>query len=203
MTVLTGKFSTFDIATINGGPTPDIATRLEEHLRRERELGVWSYPHFVRYLRAIIYKLTPEPHHCTRMVLDAADEIIAEKAAPRRLAHLITMPPTSHGRGRAAREAANAICEIIGYWSGYQGVTLMRADDQRLNYERALGIAKSAERGALDVNLTADELYECAVAANTDAEIDADRRDAAIAAMSVGHFKLAHDIATDAPGEKS
>lgn len=179
-------------------------------MRHERELGVWSYPHFVRYLRAIIYKLTPKPHHCTQMVLDAANEILAEKAAPRRLAHLVTTPPNTYGasrlqpsHGRAAREVANAICEIVGYWSGHQGVTLMRADDTSLNYQRALAIAKDAERGALDVGLTADELYQCAVAANADTEIDANRRDAAIAAMSVGHFKLAHDIATDAPGDKN
>jgi hypothetical protein len=48
-----------------------------------------------------------------------------------------------------------------------------------------------------------NDLMECAVAANSDTEIDPNRRDAALAAMSAGHFKLAHDIVTDAPREKN
>ena len=170
-------------------------------MTRERELGVWSYPHFVRYLRAMIYKLTPKPHHCVQMVLDAADEILVERSAPRKLKHLTTVPPSKPGRGKAAREVANAICEVIGCWAGFHDVCVIRNDQER--YAVALTDAKRAEREALNVGLTLDELCECAVTANTDEEIDANRRDAAVAAMSVGHFKLAHEIVTDAPREKN
>jgi hypothetical protein len=176
---------------------------VEEYMTREKELGVWSYPHFVRYLRALIYKLTPAPHGCTQMVLDAVDEILTERCAPRLLKHLITNAPRKPGRGRAAREAANAICEVVSYWAGFQGATVMRARDEHNSYHRALALAKSAECEALDVGITANELYECAVVANTDATLDENRRDAALAAISAGHFKLAHEIATDAPDDKA
>ena len=170
-------------------------------MARERELSVWSYPHFVRYLRALIYRLTPKPHHCVQMVLDAADEIITERCAPRKLKHLMTDPPRKPGRGQAAREVANAICEVIGCWAGFHDICVIRDDQDR--YAIALLDAKRAERAALDVGLTPDDLYECAVTANTDEEIDSNRRDAAIAAMSAGHFRLAHEIATDKPGENN
>ena len=113
----------------------------------------------------------------------------------------MTDPPQRPGRGQAAREVANTICEVIGCWAGFHDICVIRDDQDR--YALALSDAKRAERAALDVGLTADDLYECAVAANANNEIDVNRRDAAVAAMSVGHFKLAHEIATDTPGEKN
>jgi hypothetical protein len=169
-------------------------------MTHERELGVWSYPHFVRYLQALIFKLTPRPHHCTQTVLDAANEIITERVAPRSLKHLVTETPHRPGRGQTARQAANAICEIIEYWAGFHSI---RFDDDQDRYAAALATARCAEREALDVGLTPDDLYECAVAANAGDAVDTNRRDAAIAAMSAGHFKLAHEIATSTPGENN
>jgi hypothetical protein len=174
---------------------------LETYLARERELSVWSYPHFVRYLRAIIYKLTPQLHHCVQTVLAAADEILAEHCAPRKLSHLMTQPPNKPGRGRAARQVANAICEVVGTWAGFHDVCVIGNDEDR--YRLALSDAKSAEREAVNIGLTPDDLYECAIAASAVDEVDQNRRDAAVAAMSAGHFRLAHDIITDTSREKS
>jgi hypothetical protein len=97
--------------------------------------------------------------------------------------------------------AANAICEVIGSWVGFHAICVIRNDEDR--YQLALSDAKSAEREALSVGLTADDLHECAVAANTDGEIDPNRRDAALAAMAAGHFKPAHEIVMDTPREKN
>jgi hypothetical protein len=68
--------------------------------------------------------------------------------------------------------------------------------DEYETYHRALREAKDVECVVLDHGyLTPGDLQECAVLTNN-ANVDADRRDAAIAAMSAGHFRLAHDIAT-------
>lgn len=197
MTVLNrqSELSTFEIATWNGVvQCANLVDRLEEYLRQERELAVWSFVHFTRYLRAVIFKLTPEPHRCARRVLAALDD--GSMQTPLRLRQLQTPPPRNPGAGRTAREAANAICEIVGYAAGYVGTTDMRLEDEHQCYHRALDIAKAVERDALDAGLTPDDLFQCAVVANVDGVLDPDRRDAALAAITAGHFKLAHEIAT-------
>jgi hypothetical protein len=182
--------------------TGNLVQDLEVYLANERELGVWGYPHFVRYLRAIIYKLTPLPHRCTKTVLDAAAEILAE-GRPGALNRLMTTPPNNHSPARVSRDAANAICEVIGHWAGFHTDGVMRHRDEETKYQRAKDAVHKVESAALGVGLTLNDLCECAVAANSDAVIDPNRRDAAMAAMSVGHFKLAHEIVTDAPREKN
>jgi hypothetical protein len=182
--------------------TGNLARDLESYMANERELGVWSYPHFVRYLRAIIYKLTPLPHRCTKTVLDAAAEILAD-GRPGALNRLMTTPPDNHSPARVSRDAANAICEVIGCWAGLHLDGVMRLRDEESKYRRAKDAVHKVESAALAIGLTLNDLCECAVAANSDAEIDPNRRDAALAAMSVGHFKLAHDIVIDASREKN
>jgi hypothetical protein len=183
-------------------PTGDLVRDLESYMANERELGVWSYPHFVRYLRAIIYKLTPLPHRCTRAVLDAAAEILAD-GRPDALNRLMTTPPDNHSPARVSRDAANAVCEVIGCWAGLHLDGVMRLRDEDEKYQRAKNAVHQIESAALNVGLTMNDLMECAVTANSDIEVDPNRRDAALAAMSVGHFRLAHDIVIDAPREKN
>ncbi|MEI6172021.1 MAG: hypothetical protein WCQ45_06065 [bacterium] len=182
--------------------TGNLVQDLENYMAKERELGVWSYPHFVRYLRAMIYTLTPLPHRCTEAVLDAAAEILAE-GRPGALQRFMTTPPTTPGPSRVSREAANAICEVIGCWAGYTPDGVSKLRDEESKYQRAKAAVHKVESAALDVGLTMNDLMACAVTANSDVEIDANRRDAAMAAMSAGHFKLAHEIVTDAPREKN
>lgn len=173
-------------------------------MARERELGVWSFPHFVRYLRAIIVRLTPQPHRCTEEALDAAAQVLATNE-PALLQRFMTTPPHAHPKTRAvlSREAANAICEVIGCWAGWNGAHNAKFRDDAHGYEQAKNAVRRIESDALDLGLTVNDLYECAVEANTDEDVDANRRDAAIAAMSAGHFKLAHEIATDVPRDKN
>jgi hypothetical protein len=85
---------------------------VEEYLTREKELGVWTYPHFVRYLRALIPHLTPEPHHTVKQLLTALDSGTLNNPTPTALRSLQTVPPNKNSPGQAARVIANAICDI-------------------------------------------------------------------------------------------
>jgi hypothetical protein len=183
-------------------PTGDLVRDLESYMANERELGVWGFPHFVRYLRALIYRLSPRPHRCTEAVLDAAAEVLAD-GQPDTLHRFMTTPPDNHSPARVSRDAANAICEVIGCWAGYSPDGVSRLRDDETKYQRAKDAVHKVESAALDVGLTMNDLMECAITANSDAEVDANRRDAAMAAMTAGHFKLAHEIVTDAPREKN
>lgn len=202
--------------------TGDLVRDLESYMRKERELGVWGFPHFVRYLRAIIVRLTPQPHRCTEAVLDAAAMILDANVGAL-LNKLITTPPggnrparmgmQAESRAHLSRLAANAICEVIGCWAGHDpqpglaaGVKFHdNADGQasRHAYERAKSIVRAIESAALDVGFTMNDLLECSVDAFADGEVDPNRRDAAVAAMSAGHFNLGHEIITDAPRDKN
>jgi hypothetical protein len=202
--------------------TGDLVRDLESYMRKERELGVWGFPHFVRYLRAIIVRLTPQPHRCTEAVLDAAAMILDANTGAL-LTNLITTPPggqrpwrvgiQAQSRAHLSRLAANAICEIIGCWAGHDpqpglaaGVKFHDNSDgvaASHAYERAKSIVRTIESAALDVGFTMNDLLECAVDAFSDMNIDPNRRDAAVAAMSVGHFNLGHEIITDVPRDKN
>lgn len=185
--------------------TGNLVRDLEQHMTRERELGVWGFPHLVRYLRAIIFKLTPQPHRCSLAVLDAAAHVLATNE-PALLTRFLSTPPEGRTAARVAREAANAIVEVVGHWAGWDGAVKFRpsecASAYEHAYERAKRIVARIERDVLDVGLTAETLYDCAVDAHGE-QIDPDRRDAAIAAMTAGHFKLSHDIVTGTPGENN
>jgi hypothetical protein len=177
-------------------PTGDLVRDLERYMANERELGVWSYPHFVRYLRAMIYKLTPQPHRCTLAVLDAAAEVLAD-GRPGLLQKLMTTPPHNESPAHVSREAANAICEVICLWGNWDVINRAKTRDAEIAYQKAKGHVHEVELAALRYGgLTMDDLCQCAVAANSDTEIDVNRHDAALAAMTAGHFKLAHEIAT-------
>jgi len=202
--------------------TGDLVRDLESYMRKERELGVWGFPHYVRYLRALIIRLTPQPHRCTIEVLDAAEQMLAANTGGL-LNKLITTPPGGHrparmgtvaaSRAHLSRLAANAICEVIGCWAGHDpqpglaaGVKFRdTADDRAASHanERAKSIVRTIESAALDIGLTMNDLMECAVDAFSDADVDVNRRDAAVAAMQAGHFKLGHEIITDAPRAKN
>lgn len=166
---------------------------IEEYMARENELGVWTYPHFVRYLRALILRLTPEPHRTVKRLLTALDNGSLNSPTPTALRSLQSTPPNKKSPGETARQIANAICEIIGYSIGFHGTADHRGGDERRCYFAARDIAMEVERAAL-VWLPPDALHECSVLANTERAIDDNRRDAACAAISAGHFKLAHDI---------
>jgi hypothetical protein len=175
-------------------------------MAHEQQVWVcWSFPHFVRYVRAIIIKLTPQPHRCTEAVLDAAEEVLAT-GKPGLLTKLLTTPPSSgggqHTPGYVSRYAANAIIEIIGCWAGWDpdpGLTarvkFRDANDGAASraYDRAKATAHRVELAAIDAGLSMDDLVKCAVDAYGK-DLDADRRDAALAAMSAGHFQLSHEI---------
>jgi len=202
--------------------TGDLVRDLESYMRKERELGVWGFPHFVRYLRAIIVRLTPQPHRCTIEVLDAAEQCLAANTGGL-LNALITTPPggsrpvrmgtQAQSRAHLSRCAANAICEVIGCWAGHDpqpglsaGVKFHDTSDAQAAshaYERAKSIVRAIESNALDIGMTMNDLLECAVDAFSDTDLDANRRDAAVAAMQAGHFKLGHEIVTDAPRDKN
>lgn len=168
---------------------------VEEYLAREKELGVWTYPHFVRYLRALIPHLTPEPHHTVKRLLTALDDGSLAKPTPTALRALQSVPPNKKSPGQTARLVANAICNIIGYSIGFHGTADHRGGDERRRYYAARDLAMEVERAAL-VWLPPDVLHECSVLANTEGSVDDSRRDAACAAIAAGHFKLAHDIVT-------
>lgn len=171
----------------------------------ENELvAIWGLPNYVRYLRAIIIKLTPQPHRCTEAVLDAAAVVLASNE-PALLQRLMTTPPQDRPKTRAtvSREAANAICEVIGCWAGWDAHATAKLRDANAVNERAKAATRRIESDALDVGLTMNDLIDCAVDAFTDDDIDADRRDAAVAAMSVGYYKLGSEIITDAPRDKN
>lgn len=202
--------------------TGDLVRDLESYLRKEREIGVWGFPHFVRYLRAIIVRLTPQPHRCTEAVLDAAEVVLAANVGAL-LNKLITTPPggnrparmgmQAESRAHLSRLTANAICEVIGCWAGHDPQPGLSANVKfhdtpdaqavRHAYERAQSIVRAIEGAAMDVGMTVNDLYECAVDAFSDENVDTDRRDAAIAAMSAGFYKLGHEIITDAPRDKN
>ena len=190
--------------------TGDMVRDLERYVAHEQELWVcWSFPHFVRYLREIIVKLTPQPHRCTEAVLDAAEHVLAT-GEPALLTKFLTTPPgdsrRKSPRAHVSRRAANAIIEVIGCWAGCdpaQGLTTgvkFRADENDSAashaYDRAKAIAHSIELAAIDVGMTMDDLVKCAVDAYG-SDLDVDRRDAALAAMSAGAFQLGHEIAVD------
>ncbi len=202
--------------------TGDLVRDLESYMRKERELGVWGFPHFVRYLRAMIIRLTPQPHRCTEAVLDAAAVVLAANTGAL-LNKFITTPPggsrprrmgtVGESRAHVSRLAANAICEVIGCWAGHDpvpgfaaGVKFRDTPDDRAEShanERAKSIVRAIESAALDVGFTMNDLMECAVDAFSDEDVDQNRRDAAIAAMTAGEFKLGSDIVTDAPRDKN
>ncbi len=196
--------------------TGDLVRDLESYMRKERELGVWGFPHFVRYLRAIIVRLTPQPHRCTEAVLDAAAVILEANTGGLLNKFITTVPGDQRRRAPRAwvsRCAANAICEVIGCWAGHDpqaglaaGVKFHDTSDGQAAshaYERAKSIVRAIESDALDAGFTMNDLLECSVDAFAEGEVDPNRRDAAIAAMQVGHFKLGHDIITDAPHDKN
>lgn len=192
--------------------TGDMVLDLERYVEHEQQLWVcWSFPHFVRYLREIIVKLTPRPHRCTEAVLDAAANVLAS-GEPALLTKLLTTPPDKDGprrgspsRGRVARQAANAIVEVIGCWMGFDpgpgltaGVKFQPSQNgsaMENAYDRAKSIAHTIEVAALAAGMTMEDLHQCAVAIYGD--VGDDRRDAALAAMSAGHFQLSHEIAVD------
>jgi hypothetical protein len=167
-------------------------------------MAIWGLPNYVRYLRAIIIKLTPQLHHCTEAVLDAAAAVLAANE-PALLQRFMTTPPHVHPKTRAlvSREAANAICEVIGCWAGWDAHATAKLRDNDAVNERAKGAVRRIEGDALAVGLTLNDLMDCAVDAFTDKDIDANRRDAAVAAMSAGHFKLGSQIIAEAPSDES
>lgn len=177
-------------------------TSWEEFVARERELDVWSFPHFVRYLRAVITKITSQPHRCTLSLFAALDDgtLDPTKHDPdqviRRLRAFQTTVPnrSTHNPGRVAREIANAICEVIALSLGYKDFSGVRLPDVDACHNRAMNLAKEQERAAIKCGVTSDALFECAVIANSSDPVDEDRRDAALAAMSANHFRLAYNI---------
>lgn len=181
------------MAVLTWPRTGDLVRDLESYMAREREIGVWGFPHYVRYLRAITLKLSPQPHRCTEAVLDAAAQVLAT-GKPALLQRLMTTLPERRGPSRVAREAANAICEVIGAWAGWDAhaVAKLRAGDVS---PRAYDAVKRIEQAAMtEGRLTPDDLYVCACDAFSDEDVDDDRRDAAVAAMSAGHFNLGREI---------
>jgi hypothetical protein len=193
-------------------------------MREERELGLWSYPNFVRYLRAIVVRMTPEPHKTVQPVLAIAEEVLAS-SLPRALgARYKTQLPRREGCGRAARVAANAIVEVLDAWSDSvsayaqqlqaaqlqaERAALMRmgtgsqiqpvtdAPVVERSYHSACDVVRTVERYLLQSrHLTLDDLKVCSLSAHDDAREDVVHRDAALAAIDAGHWRLAHEILT-------
>lgn len=185
--------------------TGDLIYDLEQRVAHERELGVWEFPHFVRYLRALIFKLTPQPHRCTLRALDAAKDVLT-KDEPAVLTGLLSDVPRREGRGRASRTAANVIIYVIGCWAGWDLQRRVKFREtpnegaEESAYECAKAYVRDIEQRALEVGLTATDFYECAVDAFSSRVIEATRRDAAVAAMAAGHFRLGYEIATGVDG---
>ncbi len=188
-------------------------SRTESMDNTNHHLGVWTYPHWLRYLRAVIYRLTPDPHRCTKRVLAAVDVWLAPggivDGVDPLLAYspsLYSDPPKDGGRAAIARQIANNLCVIARAWAGLDPTGRMRAYNPQLgtasrerdHYATTKGLARECETQAMSW-LTHDDLQQCALTVITETStvaVDPDRRDAALAAMSIGHFKLAHEIAT-------
>lgn len=164
------------------------------------ELGVWGFEHFTVYLCALVERLHP-----TEPVGQLAD-ILAEARArvrdrrPFDLTHLrIDDPPSDFERWNAIEEVAHQIIEVVNFWAAepelqeHYGVPA--EDWDRYEYDSARSAARYAEEVALRY-LDYDDLAECAVLAFFELQPGPDERDAAVAAMTVGHYDIALDIIT-------
>lgn len=192
------------------------------YMGQERELGLWSYPHFLRYLRAIVLRLTPQPHHTVEPVLDIMAAALVEDRPCVMDRRFWLNLPTREGPGRAARTTSNAICAVMNCWTKSltndaeqlaeklaeeraalarlaNGPLLPRpaeAKTERASYEGACNAVRGVERTILTEGLlTNEDLMMCALAAHGDDPINDRHRDAALAAMTAGHWQLAYEIA--------
>jgi len=205
----------------NGGDPP-LGQTVWILMSQERELDLWSYPHFLRYLRAIVLRLTPQPHHTVEPVLDVMAAALAENRPCVMDRRFWPNLPARKGPGGAARMASNGICAVMNCWT-----KSLTNDDQlaeklvdelaalrrlanspllprpaetkteRASYEGARNAVREIELMVLTENLlTNEDLMMCALAAHGDDPIDDRHRDAALAAMTAGHWRLAYEIAT-------
>lgn len=167
-------------------------------MSRDKELGVWGFEHMVLYLRAMVLRATPQPHHTVVRVLALVDQIVATMT-PRDLHKEVTQSPATVGAGRFARETTNMICEIVSNWAGFAkgpGDIWHSEQPPETCYMHARNATRIMEHVAMEVCLTYDDLCECAVDAFTPygIEVTRDKRDAAIAAMTAGSFSTACEI---------
>jgi hypothetical protein len=167
------------------------------------ELGVWGFEHFTLYLCTLVERLHP-----TKPVGQIADILAAGRAAmqdgPRRISELrIDEPESDLDKWNDIEEIANMVVDLVNDWSDHlEGDPELRKlyglDDQeagRFSYDSARNTARDAEQIALR-HLDLDALAECAIKAFFELNPGPDERDAAVAAMTVGHYDIALDIIT-------
>lgn len=159
-----------------------------------QNLDVWDYTHYVRYLRAIILKLVKRPHHCTRAVLDAVDDVLVN--GPRDLNQLITTLPTKRSASTCARYVANAACDVVMLWT--ESTEFPTSSHNEGRFHKARKLVSDAEQAVLGKFLTLEQLTECGIDA-FGMSLDDNRRDAAVAAFTAGQPSLARDIVLDEP----
>lgn len=164
-------------------------------MNKKEDLDLWTYPEWIKYLRAIIRRVTPIPRQTVQRVLDTVAPLL-EGQPPVTMAHLMITPPSRAGAAQIACQLANGICLIATYWAGYDGKNTwipLRSSD--VCWGKAHAAAKDAERWAVPFWQQGSlDLIECAIEAMSKAATDLRRKDAAYAAATAGHFKLAHDI---------
>ena len=156
------------------------------------KVPVWTFPHYLRYLCAIIERLHPQVQGEVRAIIDAA-RAAAQEGTAVTIKHLRIDAdrPSEIEKWNTIEEIANGICDIIDYWEPWEHELF----DERFSYEAARDVANDAEHAALK-HLTYEVLAECALEA-FDTQLDDDHRDAAIAAMSVGHYDIGYKIIND------
>jgi hypothetical protein len=173
------------------------------------ELGVWGFEHYVFYLCALIEKLHPtKPDGDLAIALAGAR--LAARGGPKRLDDLRLPENSFSKRWNAIEQIANLLLDVCAEWADIEertdddlDVTIVTASKdftrqlhESLDHEayaNATTYVRDAERIALPY-LDYTGLAECA--ASVFMPRDADRRDAAVAAMSVGHYDVALDILT-------
>jgi len=175
------------------------------------ELGVWGYEHFVLYLCAIVKRLHPTRPAGQLARILSAGYVAARNRAPRDLYGLtIDEPPSDLEKWNAIEGVAHAIIEVVtDCWlsstrsaEGSEERQHFGIDDdeewQRYTYNSARTVCLEAERVALEY-LSYQDLAECAVDAFAELgelKPGPDERDAAVAAMTVGHYDVGLSILT-------
>lgn len=163
-----------------------------------QNLDVWDYSHYVRYLREIVLRLVESQHRCTRVVLGAVDDALAN--GPRDLRALTTTLPTKRSAATCARYLANTICDVTTLW--YESVIAIHRESATITnetrFDKARVLVRDAEQAVLGKFLTLEQLTECGIDA-FGMNLDDNRRDAAVAAFTAGQPVLAREIVLDEP----
>lgn len=172
----------------------------------EDSLGVWGYRHFVIYLTSLVYRVHPRPkEHVKNCIEQLNHAAVLDKPFD---AHPLKAQPPEGGRARLAAKMTNAICDVVHLW--WRDANARTSS--RTLYEKAKDAARDVERLAFNAGVPMETLLECAavtfhqwdsldnlsryLSGRPIPAAERERRDAAVAAMEVGHYDVAYNILT-------